>query len=354
MARRRAAGGRRCRVATSTRRRGRRRRRAARGRRSGWRCSPRGRRRSPRARRVGAGPRRSADDRWQGGPPPRSALGRPGGCAARDRLTCRQGMRGRTAPRVCRAPARHVPAAGRGAGRRSAARRAQRRAGRCCPAGSCARRPHPNAGASRLRPPDTAPTMPTDRPSRRTRRSEPISGSGSCAGWASTSWSQPSTRTRVVGRRGVGTDERPVAGAAPRRRSTSSRRCRTRAAQARWSSVRALVPRWGRAPRSASDPCASMTCRCRASGPDLAAAASASARRAVVRPLPDPPGEQPGTAGGVPGERRDALQLWFVDEPHARRERRSTGRRPPPRAGTERGDGSGAARARGGRPPSRR
>ncbi len=116
----------------------------------------------------------------------------------------------------------------------------------------------PQRGCNRLRPPDTAPRTPTDRPSRRTRRSVRTSSSGSCAGWASTSWSQPSISTRVVGRRGVGTDERPGAGE-PRRRSTSSRRCRTRAAQARWSSVRALVPRWGRASRSAIDPCVSMT-----------------------------------------------------------------------------------------------
>ena len=81
----------------------------------------------------------------------------------------------------------------------------------------------PHRGCSRLRPPETAPTTPTDRPSRSTRTSMPVSGSVPLAGWPSTSWSQPSTMTRMTGRAGARGSERS-GGEAPRRRSTSSRR----------------------------------------------------------------------------------------------------------------------------------
>ena len=100
-------------------------------------------------------------------------------------------------------------------------RRAPRRAGRCCRAGRCDPPTSPHRGCSRLRPPVTAPTTPTDRPSRSTRRSAPVSWSGTCVGLGLDA-AGPSRRPGR-GRWAVTPSRQPAgrASGAPRRRSTS-------------------------------------------------------------------------------------------------------------------------------------
>ena len=230
---------------------------------------------------------------------------------------CRSGVAAAncTSRRSCTRTAR--PGGGRGAGRRPAARRARHPVGRWCRAGRCGRRPRPSGGGAgsarrrrRRRPPPPA------------RRAAPAAGRrparrAPCAGWASTSCSQPSTTTRTVP--GAPRHGRGAAPSAATRRHLAATvhlgaqvpdECGAGARVVR----RAWVPTCGRPARSARAPRGvddvdvqrrGLVRRGRGQRPRRAAPWCA---RCAVGP------RAARSVGCAPGEGRDALEVRLVDE----------------------------------------
>ena len=147
-------------------------------------------------------------------------------------------------------------------------------------------------GWSRLRPPDTMPTTPTDGPSRRIAYSASTTPSASSDPCASVSCSHPSMTTRTSG---AATEP----GGEDRRVSISPRRWSSRPGNPRWWVGPTWVPRCGRCSRSASAPTGSMRCTCRRCGGRRPARPRTSVRRAVVRPLPGRPDSSQVPSAGV-------------------------------------------------------